>query len=140
MDEINLDDRLSGIGLQFNLDANDGLVRVSAIECGGPCWYYVDEHKKSVRPGEGEGKETTLALADKGIRQVEPFDILMAVDGTNCGQWTDIARFDGAGVVSAGHSRQEIAEMLVGATGSICRNILKSTHFYALCILSIPGH
>ena len=120
MDEIKLDNRLSGIGLQFTLDANDGLVRVSTIECGGPCWYYVDAR---VRPEGLEGKETALALADKGMRQVEPFDILMAVDGT------DIARFDGAGVLSAGHSRQEIAEMLVGATGSICRHILKSTLF-----------
>jgi hypothetical protein len=120
VDEIKLDDRLSGIGLQFTLDANDGLVRVSAIECGGPCWYYADAR---VQPGGGGGKEAALALVDKGMRQVEPFDILMAVDGT------DIARFDGSEVLIAGHSRQEIAEMLVGATGSICRHILKSTLF-----------
>ena len=137
MDEIKLDNRLSGIGLQFTLDANDGLVRVSAIECGGPCWYYVDAR---VRPEGLEGKETALALADKGMRQVEPFDILMAVDGTNSGQWTDIARFDGAGVKSEGHSRQKIAEMLVGATASTCKQTLKSTPCKALCISSIPGH
>ena len=138
MDEFKLHDGLSGIGLQFTLDAHDGLVRVSTIECGGPCWYYVDAR---VRPGEGGSMDPpALALADKGMRQVEPFDILMAVDGTNSGQWTDIARFDGAGVKSEGHSRQKIAEMLVGATASTCKQTLKSTPCKALCISSIPGH
>lgn len=126
MDDNQLEDGLSGIGLQLTLDASDGLVRVLAIECGGPCWYYVDAR---VRPG-GEGKDAAQdsALVDKpGMRQVEPFDILMAVDGT------EIARLDGPQVSSVCRSRQEIAGMLVGATGTTCRLIPKSILYQ--CVL-----
>jgi len=109
VEEEALADSLSGIGLRFSLSADDGLVRVTEIECGGPCWYYVETRLKT----GGAGAAPAAVLADQsGMRQVEKGDVLMGIDGT------EIARGDGSAVYSAGRSRQEIAQLLIGTTGS----------------------